>query len=1110
MKLSGNTVVHGAGLAAAAGALYALSRVNFQLFHSLVEIFSVVIAGGVFVVAWHTRRLAANGFLAFVGVVYLAVGLIDFLHTMAYPGMNVVAGASTNLGAQLWLAARFIEAGGLLVAPLFASHRIRTTRAAAIVAAVTAVLVSSILWWDVFPTCFVAGAGPDSGLTPFKQGAELTIVAVLIAAAAVLYRRRADLDCRVYQLVMLSLGLTVVSELSFTFYTHAFDTANALGHLLKAVSFYAIYQAVLVASLRTPFRTLFRQLEEKRASLAQAHDTLEQKVEQRTAQLRETAVRLQDEMAERVAGEQRFRLMAETIDDFFWMSMPEMDAMLYVGPAFHAIWGRDPRELSDNPRLLLEAVHPDDRGTYNAVFGRDITEARSGEYRVVRPDGSERWVRDRRFPVRDDSGGVRFVVGVASDITSEKQLQLQIEAANKLLEGRVRERSEQLDEAVEELESIARFPRENPHPVMRIAADGSLMYANPASDIFLRTWGMSRKEQMPPKWRDAARTSREAGRIQTVEEPIDGRTYVFSVVPVVKAGYVNLYGRDVTELRQTSTALEMSEERYRLAQRAAGIGSWEWDLTNNTVVRSPEGLRLLGLPPSQAEQSYELSMERIHPEDRPSVQAAVDRSLRTGSEYRAEYRVVFPGGRYRWLVDMGSVVGDATGAERRMAGVMYDITERKLFEQSLVSEHEIMTRRVYQQNIELTSTRESLRAEESQRQEAQRALSSRERALEAVYAIATTFGASSETVLDQVALSLATLLRVPFAEVVLIDDAGFHSRSQFLEGALVKGSPHCRTCTRCRSVVDSLEPRQCSRDDTGFQNDCDCARERAFSSYLGVPVIDNDGDVLGVLVAMDTTLRRFEDHEVHVAEIFARYVAHELLRERMARQIRQSQQMQMLGQLTSGVAHEVRNPLNAISAVTESLYKRLGDNPTYAPHREHLTRQVKRLAALMEDLLVLGRPVEFRKEPIEIDQLLQSAVHNWSESLPERAGDARLVLPPDIDGWFVRADGLKLQEVFINLLQNAANHSQPGSPIVVEADLLSRSQVRVRVRDEGAGISPANASRLFDPFFTTRKGGTGLGLSIVRHIVESHRGRVSIYNNGNERGATAEVILPLV
>ncbi|MBD3244014.1 MAG: PAS domain-containing protein [Chitinivibrionales bacterium] len=1110
-QVNTHAIVHGIVLSTLAAGLFVLSRENFQLFHAFAEIFSVAIAGGVFVVAWHTRRFTTNGFLPFVGIVYLGVALIDFLHTMAYPGMNVIAGASTNLGAQFWLAARFLEAGGLIAASLFAARRIRTSAAFTIVMTIAAALVLSILWWDIFPTCFVEGAGADAGLTPFKRVGELVVVAALAVAAVLLQRRRTAFDRRVYLLVLLSLVLTAVAEISFTFYTHAFDAANALGHLLKVLSFYAIYQAVLVASLRSPFKTLFRQLEEKRVSLEHAHGSLERRVEERTSQLKETTVRLQEEMAERIAGEQRFRLMAETIDDFFWMSTPDMDTMLYVGPAFSTIWGREPESLRDDPRLLLEAVHPDDRRTYTELFSEPCSTPCAGEYRIVRPDGDERWVRDRRFPVRDDAGGVRFLVGVASDITNEKLLQLQIEAANRVLEGRVKERSDQLDEAVEEVESIARFPREDPHPIMRLADDGSLMYANPASDVFLRKWGISRNQKVPALWREAAEKARKTTQVQTIEEPVDGRTYIFDIVPISPAGYVNLYGRDVTELRRTSTALEMSEERYRLAQRAAGIGSWEWDLETDTVVRSPEGLRLLGLPESEARQDYQSSMDRIHPEDRPKVQAAVERSLRSGSEYRVEYRVVFPGGRYRWLLDMGSLVGEHTGDGRRMAGVMYDITERKLFEQSLLSEHQIMTRRVQQQNVELTSTRESLKVEETQRQEAQRALSSRERALESVYAIATTFGASAESVLDQVALSLATLLRVPFAEVVLVGPEGFQSRSQFMEGALVvKGSPHCRACARCRTVVDTLGPRQFVRDDAEFFDDAECVREREFNSYLGVPVIDNDGDVLGVLVAMDTSPRRFEDHEVHVAEIFARYVAHELLRERMARQIRQSQQMQMLGQLTSGVAHEVRNPLNAISAVTESLYKRLGDNPTYAPHREHLTRQVKRLAALMEDLLVLGRPVEFRKEPIPIDQLLQGAVHNWSEALPERAGDVRLVLPPDADGWLVRADGLKLQEVFINLLQNAANHSQPGSPIVAQADLLSRSQVRVRVRDEGAGVSPENAARLFEPFFTTRKGGTGLGLSIVRHVVESHGGRVSIYNNGNEPGATAEVVLPLV
>ncbi len=1097
-------IAHALGLAVAAGGMLVLSNHNYPLFHTLAEMFSIVIAVGIFFVAWHTRSVVSNGFLLFLGILYLPIGLIDFVHTMAYPGMNVLSGAGTNPSAQLWLGARFMEAGAFVIAPFFLVRRVRAGASLVGILLVTAILLSSILWWGVFPAAFVEGVG----LTWFKRISEFVIVGLLILAMVLTARKKAELDGRVYGLVIVSLSLMVLSELSFSLYTSPFGIMNAVGHVLKAASFYLVYHAVLVADLENPLQTLFRRLERERHSLAEAHASLERRVEKRTGRLKETTDRLREELAERQAGEERFRLMAESIDDFFWMSDPEAGGMLYTGHAFHTIWGRPPAELRERPDLLFGAVHPDDQKRYLETFAGPYTEPRANEYRIVRPDGSERWVRDRRFPVLLENGALRFIVGVAADITKEKHLQLQVETAKAALEWRVKERTAQLDEAVRKVESVARFPDENPHPVMRVSLDGKLMYANEASQVFLRLWGIGTNEAVPLMWHDAISEAAETARMRTIEGRSEGRTYLFDVVPVSGKGYVNLYGRDVTELRRTARALQRSEERYRLAQSAAGIGSWDWDLESNTVVYSPEGLRLLRISESEAKQDHVALLERIHPDDRRMVTEAVEESRRDGGDYRVEYRVLFPDGAYRWFLNMGSVIRSGASGGTRMAGIIYDITERKLFEQNLLSERESMAQRVQQQKSELSSTRESLRVKEDQHQLVQSALSSRERALEAVYTISTTLGASTDEILNQVVSSLAKLLKAQFAGAVLIDGDRFVSKSQCVEGNLTEGNVHCGACALCAAVVQSMQPQQYAKGSSELF-DTGCLHARKHQSFLGTPVVNSGGTALGVLVAMDTEARIYDEHEVHVAEIFAHYIAHEMVRERMAGEIRKSQRMQVLGQLASGVAHEVRNPLNSIGAVTESLYKRLGDNPSYAPHREHLTRQVQRLAALMEDLLALGRPVEIKKEPVSIESLLRSALRDWAGSMSERAEDVRVTLPDEAGEWLVRADRLKLQGVFINLLQNAANHSPASSPIAVTAHADGHLHARVRICDSGSGIPAENVSHVFEPFYSTRKGGTGLGLSIVRHVVESHGGSVTIGNNDSGVGVTAEVVLPL-
>ncbi len=123
-------------------------------------------------------------------------------------------------------------------------------------------------------------------------------------------------------------------------------------------------------------------------------------------------------------SEGRFRQLAETIREVFWLSDPKKARMIYVSPAYEQIWGRTCKSLYEQPRSFLDAILPEDREGVMASFEKQARgEAIDVEYRIVRPDGSVRWMRSRGFPVRDESGEVYRVAGIAEDITERKRVE---------------------------------------------------------------------------------------------------------------------------------------------------------------------------------------------------------------------------------------------------------------------------------------------------------------------------------------------------------------------------------------------------------------------------------------------------------------------------------------------------------------------------------------------------------------------------------------------------------------------------------------------------------------------------------------------------------------
>jgi len=264
------TLYWGGVLALLLGGLYLTKLYRYVLFHSLAEGFSIVVACGIFMLAWNSRRFIDNPYLLFVGIAYLFVAGIDFVHTLAYSGMGVFDDYPADLSVQLWIGARYLEGGTLLIAASLVRRKPNVTALVFAYTAVSGLFLASLFAWPVFPRCFIDGVG----LTAFKILSEYVICLFLGATIILLMRRRERFDPYVFRLLIASIVVTILSEQAFTLYKHLYGFPNLLGHYLKIISFYLIYKAIIQTGLVRPYDLLFRELKQGRDALADTNDRL--------------------------------------------------------------------------------------------------------------------------------------------------------------------------------------------------------------------------------------------------------------------------------------------------------------------------------------------------------------------------------------------------------------------------------------------------------------------------------------------------------------------------------------------------------------------------------------------------------------------------------------------------------------------------------------------------------------------------------------------------------------------------------------------------------------------------------------------------------------------
>jgi signal transduction histidine kinase len=234
------------------------------------------------------------------------------------------------------------------------------------------------------------------------------------------------------------------------------------------------------------------------------------------------------------------------------------------------------------------------------------------------------------------------------------------------------------------------------------------------------------------------------------------------------------------------------------------------------------------------------------------------------------------------------------------------------------------------------------------------------------------------------------------------------------------------------------------------------------------------------------------------------------------RTLRRSESLAAVGQATTQVAHEIRNPLGSIRLGVSMLRDSVLNDPEALNTIELVERGIKHLNKLVVDVTQYSRQKELERSTVDLHDSLERSIDLVSDKILEKkASVEKQFAGASIVGHW---DPYQLRQVFVNVIANAVDASQENSAVLISTELLARetngdgqparSYARITITDHGKGMDKATSDRIFEPFFSTKKRGTGLGLAIVKQIVEQHGGRISVASEPG-KGSKFKIDLPV-
>ncbi len=474
-----------------------LSTYSYLLFHSIAEIISIVISGGIFFIGWNSRKYLNSSFFLIIGISFLFISVIDLLHTLSFSGMGIILEFDANLPTQLWIAARYWQSISYLLALYVINKRINASYLMVSGLIILIVLLFTI-FYGLFPTSYIEGIG----LTDFKIVSEYIINGILLASALILYKFRKEFNRKIFLLITLSIVSTIISELAFTFYVSVSDISNFTGHIFKIVAFFFIYKAIMVTGLEDPFGLLLRKLKLSDESLRRKADDIEQSHSEFNQMFNASLpMRIINKECEIIR-------VNETYTNLFNMDEEEILGKKCYDPKFEHLGHQCDTELCSMKQME----------SGKEFFEYELTTRLNNDRKIVN--------LVRTVPYTNHKGEFVGIIQNFTDITERSKFE-------------------------EKVADMAMFPTENPNPVLRVSEKYILLANKPSQDLFKIGEG-SRTPIVLKKSVDEA-FSKDANIEMDIN--IEDHIYNLFIVPLKEKGYANIYGMNITARKEAEERL---------------------------------------------------------------------------------------------------------------------------------------------------------------------------------------------------------------------------------------------------------------------------------------------------------------------------------------------------------------------------------------------------------------------------------------------------------------------------------------------------------------------------------------------------------------------------
>jgi PAS domain S-box-containing protein len=777
-------------------------------------------------------------------------------------------------------------------------------------------------------------------------------------------------------------------------------------------------------------------------------------------------------------SETRFRELVERIDESFWINPANPTHVSYVSPAYERIWGRSCESLLTGGSSWIESIHPDHRSQITQAMASMAAGGRfNEEYRIVRPDGTIRWVHARSSQIYDDAGNLLRHVGVVTDITERKWAELNLRASEARFRGI-------FDQAAL---GIAQINLEGQFILVNQTFCDLVGYHH--TELERMTWQqITHPDDLEVCTEDIARILRGEMRSAVLEKryvhKLGHAIWIKAIASFIydaegQPQYLLGLVEDITEYKAAAAQLAQTQHRYQdLVDGVHGI-IYQYSTKRGGIFYSSRLKEILGYEVDYLLAHSSLWYDSIHPEDQPKVDQAIANLQHQQQQFVVEYRIRDAAGNWRWFSDKSfRIEQNHNGIEGEfeseliVSGLALDITERRWMEDTLRHRlnletvlAEISHRMLLQTELDLPDILRLLgETFQADRMSVMLCQPEQTTRVERLVAWAATAGLE----LDPQA----------FSQIDMSDYHWWLSRWQKQQPILInRRHPLPETAVLERQFLADLD----------------------IQAVIWIPIPDHQGKHWGYIEcsSTDPDHRPWSREDVDLLAIAGTLIYNFWMRQRSTQQLELAKEAaeaanHAKSQFLMNMSHELRTPLNAVLGFAQIM----AQSPTFPKeHRDRLEilqGSGRRLLTLLNDILDLAsfdwgkaslNPVLFN-----LYGLLDDLKHMFQHLIQQKSLDFAIEYNDDLPRYIV-ADQAKLHSVLIHLLSNAIKFTSEGQvKLTIEVINHDPLTLRFSVTDTGVGIAEADQSKLFNDFVKLEAGdllgqGSGLGLALSQKFI---------------------------